>query len=192
MLKGQIKESGLVDNEEMLNMAEEKVKLLQEQLDEQTEKLKELEEKDDQNDKEKGEAETERENELRAKEQENMALVAQLKKVEQELEEAKASMMLQREILDEVQKLKNGPLKGVDFEDNEQLKEERDRLLEENARMRSGLDESSTNPKDGDPNVIRYLRSKIYHFERTVERLEKERSGLTVRATMAEEQLKVL
>lgn len=68
MLKGQIKESGLVDNEEMLEMAEEKAKLLQEQLDEQTEKLKELEELGAENDKEKGEAETERENEVRAKE----------------------------------------------------------------------------------------------------------------------------
>ena len=61
--------------------------------------------------------------------------------------------------------------------------------------MRSGLDDSTNDPlksKDGDPNLVRYLRSKIYHFERTVERLEKERSGLTVRATMAEEQLKVL
>lgn len=68
-------------------------------------------------------------------------------------------------------------------------------MLEENARMRSGLDDSltgSTSNKDGDPSMVRYLRSKIYHFERTVERLEKERSALTVRATMAEEQLKVL
>ena len=43
-----------------------------------------------------------------------------------------------------------------------------------------------------DASVVQYLRQKIYHFEKTVQKLEKERSELQVRAVMAEEQLKVL
>jgi len=77
--------------------------------------------------------------------------------------------------------------------DNDALREERDRLLDENAQMRvNGGSPGSAGKDDGASSTVRYLRSKIYHFEKTVERLEKERSQLTVRATMAEEQLKVL
>ena len=75
--------------------------------------------------------------------------------------------------------------------DNEALREERDRLLDENAQMRvKGVNTSVTEPdsKEGSASsTVRYLRSKIYHFEKTVERIEKERSQLTVRSTMAEE-----
>ena len=61
-------------------------------------------------------------------------------------------------------------------------------LLDEKAAAGQG----PASGKGDDPSMVRYLRSKLYHFEKTVERLEKERSALTVRATMAEEQLKVL
>lgn len=81
------------------------------------------------------------------------------------------------------------------MEDHDALRDERDRLLEENAKIRSGDSIDYSSPASGekaDASLVRYLRSKIYHFEKTVERLERERSSLTVRATMAEEQLKVL
>jgi len=40
---------------------------------------------------------------------------------------------LQKQILDEITKLKESPLKGIDTMDNDALREERDRLLDENA-----------------------------------------------------------
>lgn len=76
-------------------------------------------------------------------------------------------------------------MKGIDTMDNDALREERDRLLDENAQMR--VNGPKDGGADGASSTVRYLRSKIYHFEKTVERLEKERSQLTVRATMAEE-----
>lgn len=97
---------------------------------------------------------------------------------------------MQKQILDEIQKLKESPLKGVDTTDNDSLREERDRLLDENAQMRvngGSVGVAGDKGDDGASSTVRYLRSKIYHFEKTVERLEKERSQLTVRSTMAEE-----
>ena len=81
--------------------------------------------------------------------------------------------------------------------DNDSLREERDRLLDENAQMRvnGGSVAAGDKVDDGASSTVRYLRSKvsddffsrvlmfsffyryqIYHFEKTVERLEKERS----------------
>ena len=54
-------------------------------------------------------------------------------RLEKELEYAKENAALQKQILDEIQKLKESPLKGVDMSDNDALREERDRLLDENA-----------------------------------------------------------
>jgi len=39
---------------------------------------------------------------------------------------------------------------------------------------------------------VKYLKSKIFHLEKELGKIEKERSELSVRATMAEEQLKNL
>ena len=65
-------------------------------------------------------------------------------------------------------------MKGIDVMDNESLREERDRLLDENTKM--NIKTSSAAPSKDDSSTVRYLRSKIFHFEKTVERLEKERS----------------
>jgi len=49
-------------------------------------------------------------------------------------------------------------LKGIDTMDNDSLREERDRLLDENAKMRV---DKPTSVKEGDASTVRYLRSKV-------------------------------
>ena len=76
---------------------------------------------------------------------------------------------------------------GTASADLTQLRKERDALLEENKKMRGMLNDESAGPQSGN---TKYLRNKIFHLEKTLGQLEKERSELSVRATMAEEQLK--
>ena len=56
--------------------------------------------------------------------------------MEKELDYAKESAELQKTILEEMQKLKESPLKGLDMMDNDALREQRDKLLDENTIMR--------------------------------------------------------
>lgn len=51
------------------------------------------------------------------------------------------------------------------------------------------MNEESAGPTSGN---AKYLKNKIFHLEKTLAQLEKERSELSVRSTMAEEQLKNL
>jgi len=38
--------------------------------------------------------------------------------------------------------------------------------------------------------MLKYLKSKVFHYEKAVEKLEKERSELSTRVVMGQEQLK--
>ena len=105
-------------------------------------------------------------NELSAKDQEIQAQKTLQQRIENELESAKESAALQKQILDELQKLKESPLKGIDMMDNEALREERDRLLDENAQMRVKGGNTSNIQADGQDgggasSTVRYLRSKV-------------------------------
>lgn len=88
-----------------------------------------------------------------------MAQKAQLERMEKELEYARENAELQKQILDELQKLKESPLKGIDTMDNDALREERDRLLDENAKMR--VNGPTSGKEGGDASTVRYLRSKV-------------------------------
>lgn len=55
--------------------------------------------------------------------------------------------------------------------------------------MKALINEDSAVPSSGN---AKYLKNKVFHLEKTLTQLEKERSELSVRATMAEEQLKNL
>ena len=49
------------------------------------------------------------------------------------------------------------------------------------------MNEESSGPQSGN---AKYLKNKIFHLEKALAQIEKERSELSVRAAMAEEQLK--
>lgn len=68
-----------------------------------------------------------------------------------------------------------------------QVRRERDALIEENKKLKTLMNEESAGPGSGG---TKYLKNKIFHLEKTLSQLEKERSELSVRATMAEEQVK--
>lgn len=64
---------------------------------------------------------------------------------------------MQREILDEVKRNNQTPLRSVDPNDFGGLKEERDRLVEENLKAASG----GMGDKASGENLVKYLRSKV-------------------------------
>ena len=67
------------------------------------------------------------------------------------------------------------------------MRRERDALVEENKKLKALMNEDSAGPSSGN---AKYLKNKVFHLEKMLAQLEKERSELSVRATMAEEQLK--
>lgn len=69
------------------------------------------------------------------------------------------------------------------------MRKEKDYLYEENKKLKALVNEDSAVPSSGN---AKYLKNKVFHLEKTLNQLEKERSELSVRATMAEEQLKNL
>jgi len=76
---------------------------------------------------------------------------------------------------------------GTGSAELDKLRRERDALIEENKKLKALMNEDSAGPSSGN---MKYLKSKIFHLEKTLAQLEKERSELSVRATMAEEQFK--
>jgi coiled-coil domain-containing protein 78 len=101
---------------------------------------------------------------------------------------------VQERILQELSFLKQNPevinrpgtAQGYEVE---KLRKEKDSLMEENRKLKSMINEDSAAPTSGN---TKYLKNKIFHLEKTLGQLEKERSELSVRTTMAEEQLKNL
>ena len=110
----------------------------------------------------KEEGDRQADNEISSKDQEIKAQKIVNERLEKELEYAKENAALQKQILDEIQKLKESPLKGTDLSDNDALREERDRLLDENAQMRvNGGGSGPSDKDDGASSTVRYLRSKV-------------------------------
>ena len=111
---------------------------------------------------------------------------------------------IQKKILEEINKLKNGPsaataapqvvmkMSANDMKEMERLKSENAKLTEENKRLKTLINENAVNDiKDtSDIENPKALRMKINFLEKSIEQIEKERSELNLRCTMAEEQLK--
>lgn len=194
MLKDQLHSGGQIKNSEILEHAEEKARLLQEQVDQLSLQKEELETMQGDMMSQKEDGERTIQNVLSSKDQEIDALSQKNSQLKEDMKEFKSTIEVQKKILEEIQKLKENPRSASNAPELDNLRLERDRLLDENAKLRSEMPMGGNAGEGGESgqNLVKYLRSKIYHFEKTVERLEKERSSLTVRATMAEEQLKVL
>ena len=60
-------------------------------------------------------------------------------RLKNELFQAKENTELQKEILDEIHTLKEDPPAWANAENAEELREERDKLLEENSKFKSGV-----------------------------------------------------
>ena len=111
---------------------------------------------------------------------------------------------IQKKILEEINKLRNGPsaataapqvvmkMSANEMKEMERLKSENARLTEENKRLKTLINENAVNDiKDtSDIDNPKALRMKINFLEKSIEQIEKERSELNLRCTMAEEQLK--
>ena len=78
-------------------------------------------------------------NDLMQKEQKIGSLKTKFVKMKNELFQAKENTELQKEILDEIHTLKEDPPAWANAENAEELREERDKLLVENAKFRSGV-----------------------------------------------------
>ena len=96
---------------------------------------------------------------------------------------------IQKRILDEIEKLKNDR-PATSSKAVEKLKEERDDLAEEVRKLKKYINDNALAKEDPNEDNPKFLKQKIVFLQQTVEGLEKERSELTVKATMAEEQVK--
>ncbi len=111
---------------------------------------------------------------------------------------------IQKKILEEISKLKNTPQGGiVDTNNNNiinsqqiqelnKLRSDNMKLNEENKRLKTIINENTVNDiqQTNEPDNPKAMKMKINFLEKTIEQLEKERSELNMRCTMAEEQLK--
>jgi hypothetical protein len=67
-----------------------------------------------------------------------------------------------RQILVEIRRLKMSPLRNLTGDSIDDLREERDRLITENMKLKTGdYDESAENKESGNPTLVKYLRSKV-------------------------------
>ena len=112
---------------------------------------------------------------------------------------------IQKKILEEINNLKkdnitlktpqiqndNNIIQNNNIEIN-RLKNDNMKLIEENKRLKTLINETSVNDinETNQPENPKSLKMKIKFLESTIENLEKERSELNMRCTMAEEQLK--
>ena len=112
---------------------------------------------------------------------------------------------IQKKILEEINNLKkdnitlktpqiqndNNIIQNNNIEIN-RLKNDNMKLIEENKRLKTLINETSVNDikETNEPENPKSLKMKIKFLESTIENLEKERSELNMRCTMAEEQLK--
>ena len=101
---------------------------------------------------------------------------------------------MQAKLLRELENLKGNPdilrRPGTASSEVVKLRKERDELLRENLKLQNYVGEdNSAGPQSGN---AKYLKTKLFHLEKELGKIEKERSALSVRATMAEEQLRIL
>jgi len=100
---------------------------------------------------------------------------------------------MQAQILRELEFLKGNPdvLKkpGTASIEVEKLRKERDNLYKENLKLQNFIGKESGGPQSGN---VKYMKTKIFHLEKELGKLERERSELLARATNAETQLKTL
>lgn len=100
---------------------------------------------------------------------------------------------MQSKILRELEYLKGNPdvLKkpGTASMEVEKLRKERDNLYKENLKLQNFIGQESAGPQSGN---LKYMKTKIFHLEKELGKLEKERSEFMGRATNAEVQLKEL
>ena len=111
---------------------------------------------------------------------------------------------IQKKILEEISKLKNTPQGGIVDNNNNniinsqqiqelnKLRSDNMKLNEENKRLKTIINDNTVNDiqKTNEPDNPKAMKMKINFLEKTIEQLEKERSELNMRCTMAEEQLK--
>ena len=112
---------------------------------------------------------------------------------------------IQKKILEEIAKLKSSPQSGIIESQNNQnilnsqqilelnnLRNENIKLNDENKRLKTIINDTTVNDiqNTNDSDNPKAMKMKINFLEKTIEQLEKERSELNMRCTMAEEQLK--
>ena len=96
---------------------------------------------------------------------------------------------IQKRLLDEINKLKNNRPYSTSQE-IQKLKKENELIIDENKKLKSLINETLIKEDKLINDNPSAFKQKILFLEKTIEQLERERSTLSVRATMAEEQLK--
>ena len=89
------------------------------------------------------------------------AEVAKIKHLQEELKKSEETTGVLKQILAEIGRLKMSPLRNLTGDSIDDLREERDRLIEENTKLKTdGIDEVKMND-GGNQSLVKYLRSKV-------------------------------
>ena len=113
---------------------------------------------------EKNKLATERENTSLGNRQEINALNEKNKRLNEDLLKAEETSNVLKEILNEIRRLKMSPLRNLTGDSIDDLREERDRLVDENLKLKHGEVEDGDDQKGNDKvnqNIVKYLRSKV-------------------------------
>lgn len=145
MLKDQLAKGGQVDDNEMLQMAEAKVKALEDQVDEQTKQLDEFQTELEANKNSKEELELGLKAEIGERDEEIKDLQEQLQNLKTENEKNATTNEMTQEILNEIRKLKESP-NGVDPHLLSEAEQQRDHALSNPA----GVGDQSMDQTDGE------------------------------------------
>ena len=70
--------------------------------------------------------------------------------------------------------------------------QERDKLLEEVRSLKLTVANGGQGDQQDSDSDVRYLRSKVFHYEKLVTTLEQDKNSLSVKYTMASEHMKLM
>ena len=83
-------------------------------------------------------------------------------KLKEDLAKSQETNDVLRQILVEIRRLKMSPLRNLTGDSIDDLREERDRLIQDNMKLKNGdYDETAEKAEQGNPTLVKYLRSKV-------------------------------
>jgi predicted RNase H-like nuclease (RuvC/YqgF family) len=98
--------------------------------------------------------------------QETNAMAEKISKLKEDLARSEETTEVLRQILVEIRRLKMSPLRNLTGDSIDDLREERDRLIEENMKLKTGDydDSGDKNTEQYNSTLVKYLRSKVRLF----------------------------
>ena len=89
-------------------------------------------------------------------------MTERVSKLKEDLAKSQETNDVLRQILVEIRRLKMSPLRNLTGDSIDDLREERDRLIQDNMKLKNGdYDDTAEKVEQGNPTLVKYLRSKV-------------------------------